>query len=320
MDHEGQINIHEKLAQLRKQFFKTDRHQRLETEFDRLLLQRRAGGNHEARGIVLIGDSGSGKTTSLRRLFVKHPNLVLDNPENVRADVISLSVPSPATPKFVGMACLTALGYPLRRDRTASIIWELAAHHLKERQTLFLHLDEAQDFTTNRASNDQQSLINTIKSLMQNPEWPVGVILSGMPQLLELVNRDPQLARRMIPINMYPLKAKFDSEMVFGALAQYSHQVQIELSEELKSKLFIRRLIHSSADEFGIAVELIIGAIEVAILHESPTLNVDHFSSAFERRTSCIDALNPFIAEDYLGIRARQLLGQIAVENSGGAI
>ena len=162
-------NIYERVSDLKTRFIKTDSYRKLETEFDRLLRYRKAeqasGTCREARGLVVIGESGAGKTTSLRRLFERHPDLTLMNAETIQADVVSLSIPSPATPKHVGLACLTALGYPLRRDRTTSIIWE-QVHHLKMRGTMFLHLDEAQDFSNNRSVSDMEAVINTVKSFM----------------------------------------------------------------------------------------------------------------------------------------------------------
>ncbi len=116
MDREYQIGIHEKLVRLHKQFFKTDRYQRLEEEFDRLLYQRRADPFREARGLVVVGESGSGKTTSLRRLFASHTDLVLSNPENNQADVVSLSIPSPAT---YSQACRLSLPHGLRLSTQA---------------------------------------------------------------------------------------------------------------------------------------------------------------------------------------------------------
>ena len=62
------------------------------------------------------------------------------------------------------------IGYPLRRDRTAAIIWGHVQTHLRERGVLFLHLDEVQHLCVARSTTDAQAVVNTLKSLMQHPE------------------------------------------------------------------------------------------------------------------------------------------------------
>lgn len=118
----------------------------LQDQFDILLYRRRAeldaGRTSEARGIVLIGISGSGKSTAVSHVFNRHQELQQLEPDKIEA--VSLSVPSLATLKHVGLSCLNAIGYPFRRDRTAGTIWELLQSHLRQRETLSLHLDEAQ--------------------------------------------------------------------------------------------------------------------------------------------------------------------------------
>ncbi len=305
-------NIYERVSDLKTRFVKTDSYRKLEIEFNRLLSYRKAeiasGTCREARGLVVIGESGAGKTTLLRRLFETHPDLILMNCETIQADVVSLSIPSPATPKHVGLTCLTALGYPLRRDRTTSIIWEQVHHHLKMRGTMFLHLDEAQDFSNNRSVSDMEAVINTVKSLMQNRDWPVGVILSGMPVLHKLVNHDPQLSRRMTPIEMRQLDPLGDQDMIYSSLHQYCAAVKLELDTNIKSSAFIKRLIHSSAYEFGILVEFIIESIENALLRASNSLSLNDFVCAFRRRSGVVDCLNPFVIEDFEMIKARSIL------------
>lgn len=135
-------------ADLRTRFVKHKRYLRLAEEFDLLLYRRRAeiesGLQSEARGLIVIGASGSGKTTAIRRLFAKHPDLHLPQPDVEQADVVSFLVPAPATLKSVGYDCLTSLGYPLNRDRTGAVIWSKVQTLLSRRKVLFLHLDEVQ--------------------------------------------------------------------------------------------------------------------------------------------------------------------------------
>jgi len=204
---------------------------------------------------------------------------------------------------------MTRRGYPLRRDKTAYIIWDMVRDHLQARQTLFLHLDEAQDLSLHQTPREMQSVINTLKSLMQNRSWPVGMVLSGMPALKDMLNHDPQLARRFYPIEFPRLNAFNDIEQVFSTISFYADRAELFPDDDLLAPDFAARLIHAAAGEFGLTVELIIAAVERALNRRVPTLAPNDFREAFALRAGCVDGLNPFVAEDFERIDSRTLLG-----------
>ncbi|WP_182912823.1 TniB family NTP-binding protein [Paracoccus onubensis] len=312
----GVDDIDRALAQLRARFFAHRYYRKLQESFTTLLNHRRAdleiGSQNEAHGIAVIGDSGSGKTTAVRRLFATHPDLQTLQPGVEKAEAVSLSLPSPASVKFVGLACLNVLGYPLRRDRTSAVIWDLVHNNLQLRQTLVLHFDEAQDFYINQNTREMQAMINTLKALTQNPKWPVSIILSGMPQLRDLINMDTQLTRRFTPVHFSKLDPALDALPIMKMVAGYAKTTDLDIAPDLKDKAFIRRLVHAAAGEFGLTVELLLSAVENALRNGKQKLDHTCFVQAFARRSGCMPDFNPFLREDYTSINARLLLlGQI---------
>ena len=304
-------SIPEQILRLKTIFADSPTYKNLETEFHRLLEQRQAeisaGLVNEARGIALIGASGSGKTTAIKRLLGSL-KFQKDHETDKRGEVLSFPVPSPATLKFVGQTALQTLGYPLRRDKTSQIIWDMVKDHLRSHEILFLHLDEAQDLSAHQTPREKQSVINTLKSLMQNQQWPVGMILSGMPELKDMLNHDPQLARRFYPIAFPSLNAINDSNQVVSTVKYYAKQAKLNVCENLCNSEFAARHIHAADGEFGLMIELTILSIEDALRKQSINLTINNFSSAFRRRSGCLDALNPFIANDFERLNCRQLL------------
>lgn len=300
------------ISDLEARFVSHDRFHDLRMQFDRLLYRRRAdieaGYQSDSYGIVVTGNAGSGKSTAFLRLFGHHPDLMQLQERVVEAHVVSLQVPSPATLKSVGMSCLHALGYPLSRDRTAMIVWQLVQHHLQARRVLFIHLDEAQDLFVRRGGNEMQAVINTLKSVMQNSSWPVGVILSGTEELKELVNVDKQLSRRLYPIEFQQISWTSHGRDVRDILKGYSAAAGLQPAGQICEPTFVRRLIHSASHELGLVIKLIIGAIEEALFRGGKDLDWLDFRLAFQRKSGCVDGLNPFVTDNWKAIDPLVLL------------
>jgi hypothetical protein len=308
---EIQSHVSQKIVSLKRVFAKHPAYLQLSEEFQLLLDRRRAeieaGIVFEARGIAVIGASGSGKTSAVARLITHTDGLVVDDPVEARKEIVSFQVPSPATLKFVGETALEAVGYPLQHRRTEMIIWDMVRQHLHARKTLFLHLDEAQDLVRHQTIAGLQSVVRTLKSLMQTKVWPVGLILSGMPELKDLLNHDPQLARRIVPIEFPRLVPDRHDKRVVSIVRDYASRVSLDVAMVLDGE-FASRLMHAADREFGLLIEIIIEAIECALLEASDKLHQHHFTAAFRRRSGCLDAYNPFVAVNFERIDARALL------------
>ena len=303
-----------KLVQkLRSKHVPTQAFRSLDTLFRSQLEQRRAdaadGVTGTARGIVLVGQSGSGKTTAIREMIKQNRALLQTDPTKDICEIISLKVPSPATMKYVGAATLRAMGYPYSGDKQGPAIWDQVKVQLKLRQTCFLHFDEAQDLARHQTDKERQSVVNTLKSLMENSHWPTGLILSGMPDLKKIVNQDPQLARRLYPVEIQRLSAIRDVEPVLDIVGKYGAIAQIETQSCIRTEDFARRLMHAADYEFGLMAEITVQAISRALFREGleAKLRLQHFADVFFERSAAIDPLNPFVAEDFVRIDPRRI-------------
>lgn len=163
---------------------------------------------------------------------------------------------------------------------------------------------------------ERQAVVNTLKSLMQSRDCPVSLILAGVPHLngapglLDLLGHDTQLSRRLAPIEFAPLPLGTSTRDLVGLVERYATRAGIRLAPDLLSAEFGARLCHAGAHQFGLVVELIIDAIERALNDQEPDdpLAIAPFAAAFRRRTGAIDALNPFLAEDYRQAEPHQVL------------
>lgn len=300
------------IQDLQGAFIPNEAFHELKELFETLLEQRRAdltqGRLSNVRSIALVGGSGSGKSTLIRHLREACAGTVRDDPDT--QEFASQLVPSPATMKSVGTSILHALGYPLARDKSAPVIWGMVGDQLHRRQTLFLHLDEAQDLARYQTDRERQAVVNTLKSMMENRTWPVSLILSGTIGLKKIINQDTQLARRIYPVAIPRLRVPRHVKAVFELTQRYAERGTLTVGPDLAGDEFPRRLLHAGDYEFGLVAEIIVQAACCALRARGrgSVLVVEDFAHAYKKRTGAVPLLNPFLATDFTAINVRTIL------------
>ncbi|MEP0960502.1 MAG: ATP-binding protein [Roseobacter sp.] len=280
-------------------------------------------------GIVLYGNSGSGKSTVIDYVLDHHPHLqpkrvVRRGVERItKTDVCAIKASSPASLKSVGQNILAELGYKSDEDplnlnnKEAHYIWNLVRLYLKKSGVLVLFIDEAQDFIINQNRTEINKVISTLKSLLQDKEWPVCVVLAGMPELNTLVQRDDQLVNRTKRISCTKLVAETHKADVLSIVSHYASVVDIKLHPDLRKVSFVRRLLHASSGDFGKTVQEIIRGLTVSIENQSKEVTVADFAVGFHEKYKLADAANPYLAPDYLNIVVPSSGANDAVDEEG---
>lgn len=298
------------MSELSARFAQHERYVDLERAVDRLIAVRladlRSGRIQEADSLVLTAQTGSGKTTAMRRL-IRGASDNLQKSDFPDSQIISVTVPSPATLKAVGISILAALGFPLKADRQNWYIWDLVRFHLAENRVLFLHLDEAQDLKRKGRQNELADIVNTLKSISQDTEWPVGFLLSGMEELKEIVNFDRQLVRRMKAMSFDPLSATSDALDMISLIESYASRASLQFDPANDATDLGKRILHASSYQFGLVIKLAVFAIEVALYAGHAKLKASHFAQAYKEWKGCTPAFNPFMVSDYLMIDTQRM-------------
>ena len=268
----------------------------------------------KSEGIVLYGDSGSGKSTTVEYVLDNHTSLrpkrvVRRGVERItKVDVCAIKTPSPATLKSVGQNILEELGYDSAEDpmnlsrKEAHYIWGLVRRYLKKSGVRVLFIDEAQDFIINSNRLEIEKVISTLKSLLQDKEWPVCVVLAGMPELDKLVRRDNQLVNRTVRISCKKLITETDKGEVVSILAHYASAVGLGIHENLRKAGFVRRLLHASGGDYGKTIQELIRALKAAIERRADVAELADFADGYRAKHDVVDAANPYLVPDYLNI------------------
>jgi hypothetical protein len=165
--------------------------------------------------VLLFGATAAGKTTLLQRLLRKHNEQYTDLMQRDRSIIPSyyVEVPAPDNGKInwrdLNIRALEKLQdpHPEKKGTIASYSGINSADvrrdlekDVRNRQCKLAIYDEAQHFTKvtgAKSSQQQQDYIKSLASLSQT-----FIVLAGTYELLELLPRNGQLARRMLPIHL----------------------------------------------------------------------------------------------------------------------
>lgn len=143
-------------------------------------------------GLMIVGESGVGKSTAIR-LFQKQYCVPATDTHSYQT-IVSVITPESATIKSLTSALLRELGCHTPDKGTAPAMKSRAVTLMKNLQTKMIIFDEIQHLTERNAQRRTQDVINFVKTLMLQTHCPV--VLVGMPDARELLNMDPQLQRR----------------------------------------------------------------------------------------------------------------------------
>jgi hypothetical protein len=282
---------------------KTERDIQFKKILDRLLAKD-AGGNllpdamrvgqiRETRGIMVIDGPGGGKSTLVRHSLFNHQVLAESSFE--KKHVLDISVPNPATMKSVSLELLKATGYENTNTRREVWgLWEVLRHRLGLLGVAVLWIDEAHDLFM----ADHGRVLRALKSLMQGDDAVI-LILSGTELLLEAVNADPQVKRRLSTIRLPPVSFAADGQSFNLMIRQFC---EISGLEPPRDQDLVERLLHASRYRFGRCIETVRNAIECALDREAAVLDILDFAEVWACAEGCDPSRNVFLAEDWAEI------------------
>jgi hypothetical protein len=252
------------------------------------------GIDREARALVVTGATGAGKSTLVRKLFLTHPAFPGFGMSGGDCKILSITVPSPATHKGLGLVLLDRLGWQVPSRTTEQEIWRIVSRRLHELGYVVVHFDEAQRVLHNRSDDEIRNICDKWIELLQQP-YPVVLVLSGIESLSTVILNHFQCFRRFRMLRMPPISV-LDEKVIGGAIAGYCKAADIGFDH---SDHLVRRLIHASGSTFGIAIEYATDAIAEALMADDETLTVDHFAEAYAAATGCYPHDNPFLVDDW---------------------
>lgn len=289
-------------ALLKSQYFHMTRADALDAALAEAVEDFDAGnltGRHfEATGLVVIGESGSGKTTEINealRRFSADPRPLECGLER---KFVQLALEAETTWKALGIQLLKNLGFELTARRTEHEIWARVRSQLEGQGIWLLHIDECQHMFQTLGTNEILKVLNALKTFMKHREWPMVIILSGIPELLTKVNIDPQFQRLVTPVHMAQIDPmSSDLEEIDTAFYGLATKVGIDIGKVRTEDTYMR-LSYACLDVYGRVFRFLVDLL--AALPEGRTeLTLDDFAERYAVQTGCMPGQNVFLREDY---------------------
>ncbi len=266
-----------------------------------------SGERFEGNGLVVIGESGSGKSKeidkALERLATDGTALECGLEKRFLQDALD----GETTWKALGLQLLNKLGYPLAASRTEHEIWSRIRTQLKGQGIWLLHIDECQHMFQTLGDKETKKVINSIKTFMKHREWPVVVILSGVPELLDKVNLDPQLRNLMTPYLLRPLAPHSeDLEEIDTVVFELGEALGLDVSGIRNEDTYLR-MSYGHEDLYGKVIRFIVNAF--SSLSEGETrVTVSQLADQYAQYTGCTPGQNVFLREDYEACNVKALM------------
>ena len=298
-------HIRAAIFDIRGRYVATKRDRDFELALDRLISASNDNGRaepirftstRETRGIIVVDGAGGGKTSLVKRGLAAHPGLKATDSTK---PVVSITVPNPATLKSVAQEALKATGYiGGDKKRTNWEMWDLLRERFQMLGTVVFWIDEAHDLFPRGSKSEAPQILKTFKSLMQG-DGAVIVILSGIESLWDSISFDHQVYRRYSKFQLAPMVATADDKLIWKLLTSFCDRAKLAPPEKGD---IVERIIHAGRRRFGLCIEQMISAIEIALLRGDAMLDATHFADAFFAQEACPINENVFLVPRWSAI------------------
>jgi hypothetical protein len=301
------------IVTLNSEYFETGVDDEVASHLDLLTINSSAcfaGAGSKLRNLIVIGESNTGKSTTLAHHFRQRKEFQLTDVDATVRPFISLKVDDSSDIRSLVSKILRELGMPVSDNSKIPLLKRVLKEQIKERGVRFLYLDEMQDILKTQTEFQVRTIQSFLKSITEIDGWPLHCIYSGTPKINdflqggdELSNRskvycfdllDPQ--RSLLSIRSLVLRVVACGELSF---------TRIDEGE------FCGRLIAASKCVFGTVIEITRDACFNAMRNGRSEISVKDFAEAYFQRTACAKANNVFTATRWEAIDPKKVFDEL---------
>lgn len=280
----------QKIDRFKKAFVPYGAARLVEAELEKIHHLGHLGSHGESANCLLItGESGSGKTASLRAHEQRYP--VVHEPFRDRRPVLYVDTPARCSIKSLAEVIAVKLGIPKPSGSVATLT-ERIAHHLKHQGVELLIIDEFHHLVDRKSQAVAFDVADWVKTLLN--EGLVPIVLAGLPSAKKVLEYNEQLQRRSIghialqPFNWDADRAEFLS--VLKAL-----ETVLPVPCDLGDEATAFRIHSFSTGRIGYITQLLEVASLIALDEKAGVIDHSILARAIERLLGSSEAVfNPF--------------------------
>ncbi|WP_318425147.1 TniB family NTP-binding protein [Photobacterium leiognathi] len=238
-------------------------------------------GIHEPDCMIVVGDTGAGKTTLIEKYLAKNPRS--EKKDGSVIPILSTSLPPNATPITASEQLLSDLGDPLAFSRGSDPvkIAKEMSDLMKSCGVELIIIDEFQHMIDRKNRQILHSAADWLKMLIVRSKIPV--VLFGMPYSVVILEANNQLAGRFElqhTLGPFRLDSKDNRSHYKTFLTMLDQALPFKESSDLASPDMMKRIYAFSQGNLRRIRKLINRASKLAERDNSNTILMKHFSEA----------------------------------------
>ncbi|WOI28648.1 TniB family NTP-binding protein [Sulfitobacter dubius] len=248
--------------------------------------------NDEAYGLMVLGESGSGKTAMLQRMLRK--SSVLTKFQNdLTGNTLVVTVPPDATIKKLGEIILAKTGYNKIDPRSrATDLWEMAGHRFSIVGIKIVIIDECHHMLQPGPGKDRRTAIQSLKHLMQS-ENRAALVIAGVPALRDAILSEPsgETFRRCRVYELPKIRTGSNAARLFANNFMMSAE---KLGVKVHAKdAFVERILLAEHGQVGRSIALGKEILRDAVIRNRRELVLEHAERVFRKIKGGIE-MTPF--------------------------
>jgi len=250
----------------------------------------------KGRGLIFVGQSGSGKSTVVNYYLRQFPHQETDSGRTM--PVLRVLTPESPTVKTLAQAFLNAMAVPGADKGTAQEKTERVIRYIHACGVEVIAIDEFQHFFEGvRANRPARAVSDWLKNLLSACD--IVVVLVGLPKSILAINDNPQLRRRFASVHYL---------QPFGYVTAEEQHVFQDVLAGLQGLLpcpcidldlpdIAQRMYFASQGLIDYVIKILEGAVCLGGSGPGGKLVLEDFAEAFREEVwkACPDALNPFV-------------------------
>lgn len=264
--------------------------------------------NGETKGLMVLGESGSGKTAMLRRMM-RTSTILSEFTLGQQGNTLFVTVPPDASIKKLAEIILAKTGYQKVDSKLrGSDAWEMARHRFGLVGITTVIVDECHHMLQPGPGKDVRTAVQSLKHIMQ-ADHSVALIIAGVPALKDAILSElsRESKRRLPDYHLSKVRPDTESARLFeSSFAKSAAVLGIDVYEDDR---FPDRILFAEHGQVGRSIALAKNVLREAVIHKRSALTLGPAEQVFKRLNSDFD-LTPFHSAEW-GIVKQEL------ENNG---